>query len=152
MTKTKLTATELQAARERRSERARTEPRADRVAYDARRQMIVLDLHGGAIVAVPVATIRELHGATINQLKSVRAAFGGESLTIDALDVDISIPGLLRDLIGLTSAASLLGKKGGSAKSAAKAAAVRENGKRGGRPRKTAEPSSAGHATPQAPR
>lgn len=33
--------------------------------------------------------------------------------------------------------ASLLGKRGGSAKTEAKAAAARENGKLGGRPRKT---------------
>jgi hypothetical protein len=101
--------------------------------------MIVLDLRGGAILALPVDSIRELRSATPSELKSARATFGGESLTIDALDVDISIPGLLRNLIGLTSAASLLGQKGGSAKSTAKSAAVRENGKRGGRPRKTTE-------------
>lgn len=34
------------------------------------------------------------------------------------------------------SAAAILGRKGGSAKSAEKTAAVRENGKKGGRPRK----------------
>jgi hypothetical protein len=78
-----------------------------------------------------------LAGAKPKQLKTVRAGFGGESITLDDLDVDISVPGLLRDLVGMTSAAALLGRKGGSATSEAKAAAVRENGKRGGRPRKT---------------
>lgn len=36
----------------------------------------------------------------------------------------------------LATSASTMGRKGGSAKSAAKTAAVRENGKKGGRPRK----------------
>jgi hypothetical protein len=37
----------------------------------------------------------------------------------------------------ISKAAAALGKKGGSVKSERKAAAVRENGKKGGRPRKT---------------
>lgn len=37
----------------------------------------------------------------------------------------------------INSAAALLGRKGGKAKSEAKTAAVRANGKKGGRPRKT---------------
>lgn len=117
--------------------RALIEPRADRVTYDAKNRLIMLDLRGGAILGLPVSAIHELAGAKPNQLKTVRAGFGGESITLDDLDVDISIPGLLRDLVGMTSAAALLGRKGGSATSEAKTAAVRENGKRGGRPRKT---------------
>lgn len=44
----------------------------------------------------------------------------------------------------ISSSAAEMGRKGGSKTSEAKAAAVRENGKRGGRPRKTpkAEPPS----------
>lgn len=40
----------------------------------------------------------------------------------------------------LSQVAATLGRKGGSVKSAAKAAAVRENGKKGGRPKKLADP------------
>jgi hypothetical protein len=39
----------------------------------------------------------------------------------------------------ISSAAAMLGKRGGSVKSEAKAAAARANGKRGGRPRKKKE-------------
>ena len=134
------TLADIRAAQERGEERARIEPRADRVSYDAKNRLIMLDLRGGAILGLPVSAIRELAGAKPNQLKTVRAGFSGESITLEDLDVDISIPGLLRDLVGMTSAATLLGRKGGSAKSQAKAAAVRENGKRGGRPRKTPQP------------
>jgi hypothetical protein len=131
------TKAEIRAAQERGDERAQIEPRADRVSYDAKSRLIMLHLHGGAILGLPVSAIRELAGAKPSQLHKIRAGFGGESITLEDLDVDISIPGLLRDLVGMTSAAKLLGRKGGSAKSEAKAAAVRENGKRGGRPRKS---------------
>ena len=140
MTSKSPTLADIRAAQARGEGRARIEPRADRVRYDAKNGLIMLDLRGGAILGLPVGAIRELAGAKPNQLKTVRAGFGGESITLESLDVDISIPGLLRDLVGMTSAATLLGRKGGSAKSEAKASAVRENGKRGGRPRKTPQP------------
>jgi hypothetical protein len=134
------TIADIRAAQARGEGRARIEPRADRVSYDAKNRLIMLDLRGGAILGLPVSAIRELAGAKTSQLKTVRAGFGGESITLEDLDIDISIPGLLRDLVGMTSAATLLGRKGGSAKSEAKSAAVRENGKQGGRPRKAPQP------------
>ena len=126
----------MRAAWARADERERIEPRADRVRYDQKKEMIVLNLRGGALIGLPVSAIRELRGARQSELKLVRAGFGGESISLEALDIDISIPALLRDLVGVTSAAALLGRKGGSATSKVKAAAVRENGKLGGRPRK----------------
>jgi protein involved in temperature-dependent protein secretion len=135
-TKRELTLDEIAAARGRADERNRIEPRADRVDYDQKKGHIVLHLRGGAILALPVSTIRELRDVEPKELRAIRAGFGGESISLDALDIDISIPGLLRDLVGMTSAAALLGRAGGAATSDAKTAAVRENGKRGGRPRK----------------
>ena len=115
MTSKSPTLAEIRAAQARGEGRARIEPRADRVRYDAKNGLIMLDLRGGAILGLPVGAIRELAGAKPNQLKAIRAGFGGESITLEDLDVDISIPGLLRDLVGMTSAATLLGRKGGSA-------------------------------------
>ena len=137
MTSKDLTLSQIRTAQARADERARIEPRADQVRYDEKKGLVVMDLHGGAILGLPVSVIRELRNAQPKELRSIRAGFGGESISLDALDIDISIPGLLKDLVGMTSAAALLGRKGGAAKSDAKAAAVRENGKRGGRPRKT---------------
>jgi hypothetical protein len=134
------TTAEMRSAEVRGEKRTRIEARAERVHFDEKKGLIVVDLRGGAIVAIPVDSIRELKGAKSPALANIRAGFDGESITLDELDIDISVPGLLRDLIGITSAATLLGKKGGVVKSAAKAAAVRENGKLGGRPRKTPQP------------
>lgn len=95
-----LTLSQIRAAQARADGRARIEPRAERVRYDAKKGLIVLDLRGGAILGLPVAAIRELRRAQPEQLKNVRAGFDGESISIDELDVDISIPGLLSDLVG----------------------------------------------------
>lgn len=46
----------------------------------------------------------------------------------------------------VTNAAALLGSKGGRVKSKAKAAAARENGKKGGRPRKRVNTRKAGRS------
>ena len=43
-----------------------------------------------------------------------------------------------RPVCDVSTAAAIMGRKGGSVKSERKTAAVRENGKHGGRPRKTA--------------
>lgn len=134
-----ITPSEIKRAQTLADERGRIEPRADRVNYDEKKRLIVLDLRGGAILGLPVSSIRELRGVKPKELKSVRAGFDGESISLDALDIDISIAGLLRDIVGMTSAAALLGRKGGAVKSVAKASAVRENGRLGGRPRKISE-------------
>jgi hypothetical protein len=49
--------------------------------------------------------------------------------------VDLSIPGLLAGLFGTKA---YMARRAGQAKSPAKAAAARENGRKGGRPRKQA--------------
>ena len=55
------------------------------------------------------------------------------------LDADLYLPALLEGVCGSPRwMAGLLGKSGGLARTEAKVAAARENGRRGGRPRKLA--------------
>lgn len=130
------TAAELAEIRQRTKEADAVEPRAERVRYDARKKQVVLDLRRGAVVAIPLERIRWLRGATARQLAGLYADRTGDAIISDELDMHISIQGLLADLVGLTGAAAMLGSEGGKAKSPAKVAAARANGKRGGRPRK----------------
>ena len=60
----------------------------------------------------------------------------GYGLHWDALDADLSIPGLLAGLFGTKA---FMARHAGRATSPAKAAAARANGAKGGRPRKTAD-------------
>jgi len=59
----------------------------------------------------------------------------GYGLHREALDVDLSIPGLLAGLFGTKA---YMARHAGRATSPAKAAAARANGAKGGRPRKSA--------------
>ena len=59
----------------------------------------------------------------------------GTGLHWEALDADLSVPGLLAGLFGTRA---FMARQAGRATSPAKAAAARANGARGGRPRKSA--------------
>ncbi len=127
---------EIAAARRRGEEADRIEPRAERVDYDARKKRLVLHLRRGALVAIPVDRIKWFAGATSRQLRAVHPSRYGDAIVSDELDMHVSVKGLMRDLVGLTAAASFMGSEGGKAKTPAKVSAARQNGKRGGRPRK----------------
>jgi hypothetical protein len=130
------TAAELAEIRRRTKEQDAIEPRAERICYDARKKHVIVYLRRGAVVAIPLNRIRWLRGATTRQLRELYADRFGDAIISDELDMHISVKGLMRELVGLTGAASLLGSEGGKSKSPAKASAARANGKRGGRPRK----------------
>ncbi len=90
-----------------------------------------LALRNGLAVRIPTKMIAELAAATPSQIRAVRLTPDGGTLEQRQLDVDISVPGLLRDLLGFDAQS-----RGGKARSAAKVAAARANGAKGGRPKK----------------
>jgi Protein of unknown function (DUF2442) len=137
-TKTYISDEEIEAARRHAEEADRVEPRAIRAHYEARGKRLVIELRKGATVSIPVALLDELRGATPRQLAEARASRFGDVIEFEDFDMHISLKGLMRDLVGLTGAAAMLGSAGGKATSPAKASAARTNGKRGGRPRKKA--------------
>ena len=63
----------------------------------------------------------------------------GIGLHLPKLDADLYLPALLEGLLGSKAwAASRMGQAGGKARTPAKQAAARANGRRGGRPQKVA--------------
>lgn len=76
-----------------------------------------------------------LEKATNEQLEAVDILGVGYGLHWEALDVDLSVPGLLD---GLFSTRAYMARRAGQATSPAKARAARANGAKGGRPRKRA--------------
>jgi len=98
---------------------------------------LILELRNGASVMIPVQNISELASQPEGELKKVEVDGFGEGLLWPALDVAISAPGLLEHFFGFATR-SKLGRSGGRARTPAKASAARENGRKGGRPKRPA--------------
>jgi hypothetical protein len=126
---------QIPAARERARRAAQTEPRALDAHYDPETGRIVVELASGVAVAFPPSITERLAGATPSQLASVEIYPDGEALRWEALDEDLSVPGLVHHLFG-SAAAREMGRSGGRTLTPARAAAARANGRKGGRPRK----------------
>ena len=80
-----------------------------------------------------------LDDAKPEQLAKIEISPSGLGLHFPKLDADLYLPSLLEGFLGSRRwMAAQLGKAGGQARSVAKVAAVRANGKLGGRPKKAA--------------
>ena len=78
-----------------------------------------------------------LAGASAEDLAAIEVSPSGLGLHWPRLDTDLYVPALLRGLLGSPRwMAAQLGAAGGRALSPAKAVAARENGRKGGRPRR----------------
>lgn len=128
-----LTDAEIDAALDRGKTLRATEPRAAKARYDRAKGRVVVDLTNGCTFAFPARTAQGLETATDDQLAAVKILGNGYGLHWEALDVDLSIPGLLAGLFGTKA---YMARRAGQATSVAKAAASRANGAKGGRPRK----------------
>jgi hypothetical protein len=115
---------------------AAEEPRAVAARYDATTRRIVVDLTNGCTFIFPADRGQGLVGATDAELAQIEVLPGGEALHWETLDADLGVPQLIAGIFGSKLWMRELGRRGGSATSDTKAAAVRENGKKGGRPRK----------------
>lgn len=114
---------------------AKTEPRAARATYQPKEHVLQIELTNGAAITVPVKLIPALKGASPTDVRAVEVLGRGGGLHWEALDVDLSVPGLVSSVFAGPEWMAELGRVGGRRSSAAKAAAARRNGKKGGRPR-----------------
>lgn len=130
-----LTDLEIDAAMERGRIAQETEPRAASARYDKRSARVIVDLTNGCAFAFPPRMAQGLEDATDDQLAAIEILGAGYGLHWEALDVDLSVPGLLAGIFGTQA---FMARRAGKARSPAKAAAARANGAKGGRPRKTA--------------
>ena len=124
---------EIEAALERGQRALISEPRAKAVRYDAEFDRIVVDLTNGCAFAFPPKLAQGLETATEDELKAVEILGFGVGLHWEALDVDLSVAGLMAGLFGTRA---YMARLAGQATSPAKARAARENGAKGGRPRR----------------
>jgi len=118
-----------------------TESRAVSVRFDRSSELIVISLKNGAFFSFPPILAQGLGNATPEDLDDVWLDASGSSVHWDRLDADFNIAGLVAGIFGTKAWMSQLGRKGGQTTSPAKTKSSRNNGKKGGRPKKiTGEP------------
>ena len=129
---------EFEAAKARGEARLRG-PRAESAHYDAGRNRVIVRLTNGVELGFAPRNVEGLQHASAEDLKAIEVEAFGLGIHFPKLDADLYVPALLEGVLGSKRwMAAQLGAAGGRTRSAAKAAASRENGKRGGRPRKSA--------------
>jgi hypothetical protein len=114
-------------------ERIRTvQARAASARYDLKLRQIVVKFSNGTTFSFPPILARGLSGATADQLADIRILRLGAGLRWEVLDFELSVPALINQMFG---SRKFMARLAGQAKSAAKTAAVRTNGAKGGRPK-----------------
>ncbi len=132
-----LTDEQFEAARRRGDARLQG-PRAVAARYDAGRGRVVIALSTGVELGLAPRDVEGLAGASADDLRAVEIDSQGLGLHFPKLGADLYVPALLEGVLGSRRwMAARLGAAGGQARSLAKATAARENGRLGGRPRKS---------------
>jgi hypothetical protein len=119
-------------------EEGRRNPKASATVatYLSATDQIGVQFDNGIEVRFPRASIDGLADATLEQLSNI-VIEGGVGLAWPSLGDDVAayIPNMMDGFEVSCRAAAEMGRRGGSKKSPAKSAAVRANGKKGGRPK-----------------
>jgi hypothetical protein len=125
----------IEQARQDTRERDKHRPRAKSASYDAKTRRLHLEFVIGSALEIPIASLRGFDGATPAQIAAVEIVENGNGLHWEELDVQASVVALIQ-LAFNVKVASEFARQGGQARTEAKQASSRENGKLGGRPRK----------------
>lgn len=126
---------ELRQAEERMADQ-RTGGHAVSARYDRRRSRVVVTLNTGLEVAFPARLAEGLAEGSPEDLAVIEISPAGLGLHWPRLEADLYLPALLQGVFGSRQwMARQLGAAGGRARSHAKVASARENGRKGGRPR-----------------
>ena len=121
---------------------AETEFRARAVRYLREPDVIeiITTLHAGFLI--PRAWVGALRGVPIEELAKLKIWPDGSAIELEHLDIQISVHGLLTELLPVMlpagALATVFASRGGQVSSDAKRRSARANGRRGGRPRKKA--------------
>jgi len=126
---------EIDAALARSRKFTAAERRVVRAEYEKDDDLLTLYLDDGVRVSIPRTSLEGLQKAKPAELSRIQILGRGTGLHWPLLDVDHYVPGLLNHIFGTSRWMAELGRRGGSVSSAAKVAAARANGRKGGRPK-----------------
>lgn len=132
--------TELELAQaEARMDAIRAAGHAVSARYDRRRSRVVVALNTGVELTFPARLAEGLADASPDNIAEIEVSPAGLGLHWPKLDADLYVPALLQGVFGSKQwSARQLGAEGGRSRTAAKVAASRASGRKGGRPRKFA--------------
>lgn len=134
-----LTDAEFAAAEARGKDMLETEPRAISARYDRKTGRVAVELVNGCAYMFPAQLVQELSDASPDDLETIDVCGMGFDLHWPDLDVDLYVPALVAGIFGTRDWMNkAIARQAGRATSAAKAAAARANGAKGGRPVKQA--------------
>lgn len=107
------------------------------VEYLSNLKSLLVSFADRSAIALPVGNYPELAALQTSELKRLDLGFGGSALCLKERDLHVSIAGLVSASKPLMEmAVVVVASRNGSRKSTTKAEASRENGLKGGRPRK----------------
>lgn len=133
-----ITERELEQAEQRMGE-VRAGGHAISARYDRRRSRVVVALNTGVELAFPTRLAEGLAGASPEHLAEIEISPAGLGLHWPMLDADLYVPALLQGMLGSKQwMARQLGAQGGRSRTIPKVTASRQNGLKGGRPKKLA--------------
>ena len=119
-----------------------SEVRAQAVRYVPERDAVEILTSQGAGFLIPRQWIEALKDVALDELAKLTVWPDGSAIELEDRDIQISVSGLLSAVLPAMlpsrAVASLFASRGGQSTSAAKKASSRENGLKGGRPRKRA--------------
>lgn len=132
-----VTAQVLAQAIERGRKRKGTGVRATALHYQVAHKALRVSFADATAVMLPVGNYPELKVLNAAQLKRVSLGMGGSALCLDEEGLHVSIAGLVAASAPLRHmAVTVAAARNGARTSEAKASSSRENGLKGGRPRK----------------
>jgi hypothetical protein len=110
-----------------------SEPRAVAAFYDADARRVAVELQSGLAFAFPTARFAALDALSPREAAAVRFTASGDALHWEDADLHLPVSYLIAEVFGAFAAAES-GRVGGRSRTPAKAAAARQNARRGGRP------------------
>ena len=112
-------------------------PKLASARYNVEDETLALDLATGLRLIVPRALLPAIRDATPEEAASLEVVLDS-AVHWPKLDDGFDLQEFLDDVSGAHARVVLGGKRGGPARTPKKAAAARRNGRKGGRPRRTA--------------
>jgi len=127
---------QIEAAIARQIELEKTQLKACGVSYDREKRKLFIQFDNGCEFSCPILLLQGVGELSDDEISKVKLTPAGWGLTWEDADIDLGVNELVQGIFGTKAWMKKIAAKGGRSKSEKKKAASRENGKKGGRPKK----------------